>query len=98
MDPNRGMAVLLDRWIDRYLICLITSKKSYNVVNGLQSLYGEAVFWLVVDEPVCVGPQDETIVRGFLDTTLCSRLGIRMLATHHLSLHEDNVRSRCQPM
>ena len=40
-------------------------------------------------------PQDETIVRGFLDTTLCSRLGIRMLATHHLSLHEDNVCSGC---
>lgn len=35
--------------------------------------------------------QDETIIRNFLDTTLCSRLGIRMLATHHLALHEDNV-------
>lgn len=35
--------------------------------------------------------QDETILRSFLDTTLCSRLGIRMLATHHLALHEDNV-------
>uniref|UniRef100_A0A3P9I7A5 Protein-serine/threonine kinase n=2 Tax=Oryzias latipes TaxID=8090 RepID=A0A3P9I7A5_ORYLA len=34
--------------------------------------------------------QDETIIRSFLDTTLCSRLGIRMLATHHLALHEDN--------
>uniref|UniRef100_A0A8C6MH86 Protein-serine/threonine kinase n=1 Tax=Nothobranchius furzeri TaxID=105023 RepID=A0A8C6MH86_NOTFU len=34
--------------------------------------------------------QDETIIRNFLDTTLCSRLGIRMLATHHLALHEDN--------
>ncbi|KAK0148766.1 [3-methyl-2-oxobutanoate dehydrogenase [lipoamide]] kinase, mitochondrial [Merluccius polli] len=34
--------------------------------------------------------QDETILRSFLDTTLCSRLGIRMLATHHLSLHEEN--------
>ncbi|XP_060912406.1 3-methyl-2-oxobutanoate dehydrogenase [lipoamide] kinase, mitochondrial [Labrus mixtus] len=34
--------------------------------------------------------QDETILRSFLDTTLCSRLGIRMLATHHLALHEDN--------
>ncbi|CAJ1063344.1 -methyl-2-oxobutanoate dehydrogenase kinase%2C mitochondrial [Notolabrus celidotus] [Xyrichtys novacula] len=34
--------------------------------------------------------QDETILRNFLDTTLCSRLGIRMLATHHLALHEDN--------
>uniref|UniRef100_A0AAY4CCQ6 Protein-serine/threonine kinase n=1 Tax=Denticeps clupeoides TaxID=299321 RepID=A0AAY4CCQ6_9TELE len=34
--------------------------------------------------------QDETLVRNFLDTTLTSRLGIRMLATHHLSLHEDN--------
>lgn len=36
--------------------------------------------------------QDETIIRSFLDTTLCSRLGIRMLATHHLAHHEDNVR------
>ncbi|XP_058483308.1 3-methyl-2-oxobutanoate dehydrogenase [lipoamide] kinase, mitochondrial isoform X1 [Solea solea] len=35
--------------------------------------------------------QDETLIRSFLDTTLCSRLGIRMLATHHLALHEDNV-------
>lgn len=35
--------------------------------------------------------QDETIIRNFLDTTLCSRLGIRMLATHHLALHEENV-------
>uniref|UniRef100_A0A673JDB7 Protein-serine/threonine kinase n=1 Tax=Sinocyclocheilus rhinocerous TaxID=307959 RepID=A0A673JDB7_9TELE len=33
---------------------------------------------------------DETLVRNFLDTTLTSRLGIRMLATHHLALHEDN--------
>lgn len=35
--------------------------------------------------------QDENLVRNFLDTTLTSRLGIRMLATHHLALHEDNV-------
>uniref|UniRef100_A0A3Q2YKK4 Protein-serine/threonine kinase n=1 Tax=Hippocampus comes TaxID=109280 RepID=A0A3Q2YKK4_HIPCM len=35
--------------------------------------------------------QDEIILRSFLDTTLCSRLGIRMLATHHLALHEDNA-------
>uniref|UniRef100_A0A3B4BJC4 Protein-serine/threonine kinase n=1 Tax=Periophthalmus magnuspinnatus TaxID=409849 RepID=A0A3B4BJC4_9GOBI len=34
--------------------------------------------------------QDESLIRSFLDTTLCSRLGIRMLATHHLALHEDN--------
>uniref|UniRef100_A0A8C7L3B7 Protein-serine/threonine kinase n=1 Tax=Oncorhynchus kisutch TaxID=8019 RepID=A0A8C7L3B7_ONCKI len=34
--------------------------------------------------------QDETLVRNFLDTTLTSRLGIRMLATHHLALHEEN--------
>ncbi|XP_006871990.1 PREDICTED: [3-methyl-2-oxobutanoate dehydrogenase [lipoamide]] kinase, mitochondrial isoform X2 [Chrysochloris asiatica] len=33
--------------------------------------------------------QDEKIVRYFLDKTLTSRLGIRMLATHHLALHED---------
>lgn len=37
-------------------------------------------------------PQDEAVLRNFLDSTLCSRLGIRMLATHHLALHEDNVR------
>uniref|UniRef100_A0A8C5HNM6 Protein-serine/threonine kinase n=1 Tax=Gouania willdenowi TaxID=441366 RepID=A0A8C5HNM6_GOUWI len=34
--------------------------------------------------------QDEMIIRNFLDTTLCSRLGIRMLATHHLAHHEEN--------
>uniref|UniRef100_V9KVS1 Protein-serine/threonine kinase n=2 Tax=Callorhinchus milii TaxID=7868 RepID=V9KVS1_CALMI len=34
--------------------------------------------------------QDESLVRLFLDNTLTSRLGIRMLATHHLTLHEDN--------
>uniref|UniRef100_A0A674NYE2 Protein-serine/threonine kinase n=1 Tax=Takifugu rubripes TaxID=31033 RepID=A0A674NYE2_TAKRU len=33
---------------------------------------------------------DEAVLRSFLDSTLCSRLGIRMLATHHLALHEDN--------
>ncbi|KAG8543291.1 hypothetical protein GDO81_025015 [Engystomops pustulosus] len=33
--------------------------------------------------------QDEKVIRYFLDKTLTSRLGIRMLATHHLSLHED---------
>lgn len=35
--------------------------------------------------------QDEKLVRSFLDKTLTSRLGIRMLATHHLALHEDKV-------
>ncbi|XP_061103582.1 3-methyl-2-oxobutanoate dehydrogenase [lipoamide] kinase, mitochondrial isoform X1 [Conger conger] len=35
--------------------------------------------------------QDENLVRNFLDTTLTSRLGIRMLATHHLALHEENA-------
>ncbi|XP_026859954.2 3-methyl-2-oxobutanoate dehydrogenase [lipoamide] kinase, mitochondrial isoform X2 [Electrophorus electricus] len=34
--------------------------------------------------------QDEALIRNFLDTTLTSRLGIRMLATHHLALHEEN--------
>lgn len=33
--------------------------------------------------------QDEKVIRSFLDNTLTSRLGIRMLATHHLALHED---------
>uniref|UniRef100_A0A2K5LYW3 Protein-serine/threonine kinase n=1 Tax=Cercocebus atys TaxID=9531 RepID=A0A2K5LYW3_CERAT len=35
--------------------------------------------------------EDEMLVRYFLDKTLTSRLGIRMLATHHLALHEDKV-------
>lgn len=42
----------------------------------------------------CLRPhslQDEKLVRYFLDKTLTSRLGIRMLATHHLALHEDKV-------
>ncbi|XP_028670859.1 3-methyl-2-oxobutanoate dehydrogenase [lipoamide] kinase, mitochondrial-like [Erpetoichthys calabaricus] len=33
--------------------------------------------------------QDEAVIRQFLDKTLTSRLGIRMLASHHLALHED---------
>ncbi|XP_067171027.1 branched-chain alpha-ketoacid dehydrogenase kinase isoform X2 [Apteryx mantelli] len=33
--------------------------------------------------------QDEGLLRLFLDKTLTSRLGIRMLASHHLALHED---------
>ncbi|XP_068100019.1 branched-chain alpha-ketoacid dehydrogenase kinase [Hyperolius riggenbachi] len=33
--------------------------------------------------------QDEKVIRSFLDKTLTSRLGMRMLATHHLSLHEE---------
>ncbi|XP_021093163.1 3-methyl-2-oxobutanoate dehydrogenase [lipoamide] kinase, mitochondrial isoform X3 [Heterocephalus glaber] len=35
--------------------------------------------------------EGEKLVRYFLDKTLTSRLGIRMLATHHLALHEDKL-------
>lgn len=34
--------------------------------------------------------QNEELVRNFLDRTLTSRLGLRMLAEHHLGLHNDN--------
>ena len=34
---------------------------------------------------------DDKIVSAFLDRTLCSRLGIRMLVTHHLLLQENKV-------
>ncbi|XP_070573142.1 branched-chain alpha-ketoacid dehydrogenase kinase-like [Ptychodera flava] len=33
--------------------------------------------------------KDEELVRKFLDNTLTSRLGIRMLAEHHLGLHHE---------
>ncbi|XP_054035319.1 3-methyl-2-oxobutanoate dehydrogenase [lipoamide] kinase, mitochondrial [Dryobates pubescens] len=33
--------------------------------------------------------QDEQLLKPFLDQTLTSRLGMRMLAAHHLALHED---------
>ncbi|XP_038061572.1 3-methyl-2-oxobutanoate dehydrogenase [lipoamide] kinase, mitochondrial-like [Patiria miniata] len=33
--------------------------------------------------------KDENMIHHFLDRTLTSRLGIRMLAEHHLSLHQD---------
>ncbi|XP_065511374.1 branched-chain alpha-ketoacid dehydrogenase kinase isoform X2 [Caloenas nicobarica] len=33
--------------------------------------------------------RDEQLLRPFLDQTLTSRLGMRMLAAHHLALHED---------
>ncbi len=32
------------------------------------------------------------MVKTFLDKTLTSRLGIRMLAEHHLALHDEKVR------
>ena len=35
--------------------------------------------------------QDEAIVKAFLDRTLTSRLGIRMLCEHHLSLQDEKV-------
>ena len=34
---------------------------------------------------------EEKTVSAFLDRTLCSRLGIRMLVTHHLLLQEPKV-------
>ncbi|XP_076434574.1 branched-chain alpha-ketoacid dehydrogenase kinase-like [Babylonia areolata] len=34
---------------------------------------------------------DENLIRTFLDRTLTSRLGIRMLAEHHLSLHDEKA-------
>ncbi|CAH1801471.1 unnamed protein product [Owenia fusiformis] len=33
--------------------------------------------------------RDEQMVKNFLDRTLTSRLGIRMLAEHHLALHDE---------
>ncbi|KAH9425657.1 hypothetical protein DERP_004873 [Dermatophagoides pteronyssinus] len=36
--------------------------------------------------------QNEDMIRQFLDRTLTSRLGIRMLAEHHLALHDNNER------
>lgn len=53
---------------------------------------GPALSFSPLSPPSAPPSQDETVLRSFLDTTLCSRLGIRMLATHHLALHEDNVR------
>ncbi|KAG8173935.1 hypothetical protein JTE90_002395 [Oedothorax gibbosus] len=34
--------------------------------------------------------KNEELVRNFLDRTLTSRLGLRMLAEHHLGLHNEN--------
>ena len=35
--------------------------------------------------------QNEGMIKAFLDRTLKSRLGIRMLAEHHLALHREKV-------
>jgi len=35
--------------------------------------------------------RDEGLVKEFLDRTLCSRLGIRMLAEHHIALHQEDM-------
>ena len=39
--------------------------------------------------------KNEDLVRKFLDQTLTSRLGIRMLAEHHLALEDHNERPNC---
>ena len=36
--------------------------------------------------------KDEEVIRRYLDKNLTSRLGIRMLATHHLLLKDKHVR------
>jgi len=35
--------------------------------------------------------QDETMIKSFLDKTLTSRLGMRLLCEHHLMLHEEHA-------
>ena len=35
--------------------------------------------------------QDVSLIKTFLDRTLTSRLGIRMLCEHHLALHDAKV-------
>ena len=35
--------------------------------------------------------QNEGMIKAFLDRTLKSRLGIRLLAEHHLALHSEKV-------
>ena len=37
--------------------------------------------------------QDDNVVAGFLDRTLTSRLGIRMLVHHHLLIQDSRVGS-----
>ena len=37
--------------------------------------------------------KDEEVIRRYLDKNLTSRLGIRMLATHHLLLKDKHVRT-----
>ena len=37
--------------------------------------------------------QEDDLVRAFLDKNLASRLGMRMLATHHLHLKDKAVRN-----
>ena len=39
--------------------------------------------------------KEEKTVSAFLDRTLCSRLGIRMLVTHHLLIQEPKVPVTC---
>ncbi|XP_021966863.1 3-methyl-2-oxobutanoate dehydrogenase [lipoamide] kinase, mitochondrial isoform X2 [Folsomia candida] len=61
------------------------------ILKGLLEDFSQVVTQLAEGFKACRKhlPQQDDLVRLFLDRTLTSRLGIRMLATHHLALSED---------
>ena len=61
------------------------SVNSLGFVNGDVYLHSKTAVWLLYSI------QDDNMVKVFLDRTLTSRLGIRMLAEHHLALHEEKT-------
>ena len=62
------------------------SRKYIKVTTALLELESEQNF-----SQECISFKDEDLVRRYLDRNLTSRLGMRMLATHHLHLKEAKV-------
>ncbi|XP_033628239.1 3-methyl-2-oxobutanoate dehydrogenase [lipoamide] kinase, mitochondrial-like [Asterias rubens] len=67
-----------------------TEQRYCQLVNGLLDDHKDVVTHLAEGFRECKKHlKDESIIYSFLDRTLTSRLGLRMLAEHHLGLHQD---------
>ncbi|XP_014670728.1 PREDICTED: 3-methyl-2-oxobutanoate dehydrogenase [lipoamide] kinase, mitochondrial-like [Priapulus caudatus] len=68
----------------------VDEQKFTNLITELLDDHRDVVTMLAVGFRECRKHiQDEEMVRMFLDRTLTSRLGIRIIAEHHLLLHEN---------
>lgn len=68
-------------------VCFSDGYYSYFNIKTKSSFTEYYTPWFFVNDLF----QDEQMVKVFLDKTLTSRMGIRMLVEHHLALHDEKV-------